>query len=932
MLSIASLSAAAAAKSYYDADNYYTKADGQSPSHWHGTGASNLGLVGPVNAHTFEQVLEGNLPNGTKLGRVIKGERVHAPGTDLTFSAPKSVSILALVDDRKALIEAHQKAVSAALDWIEKEVVTSRIFDKAERQQVKTATGNLVAALFLHDTSRALDPQLHTHAVIANASQGPDGKWRSIQEMPLFQNKMLIGQMYRNELAANLAELGYAVEKSGKNGEFEITGVDKSIREMFSKRSIEVREAASLFGTSSPADLDRAALMTRASKQHVDREKLLSNWQQQMAEKDLSLRSLPSPGKSLKPAKAADEVLKQAMSHISERNAAFLPKDLLKEAMRLSIGSHRYGELEQAMNVMLERGDLAKGEIGNQHYLTTPAMLELERSTLEKMEEGKGASKPIVLPHHVDRYLQDKTLTKGQQAALHTSIETLDRTIGIQGFAGAGKTTLLKEVKALSEMAGREVIGYAPSGLAADNLQSESGIPSTTLQTLLTKFKGLTAGRTMSDNAYKVERERWSNRVVVVDEASFASSKQMNDLLHIANDLQFGRLILVGDYKQLDGVNAGKPFYQLQSGGMTTEHMPENMRQQRDQHREAVEAIKDGDVATAIKHLSGDIQETSWDNLTRETAQAWLDLPDSDRDHALIIAPTHSHRRAITDYARGQLVKEGSLGEKAVEHPILRPVNLTTEERTLASSYQAGQIVQFTKNYKSIGIEAGDYLAVEKVNDRSGTVMLEKGGDIIAWHPSRLAARTDGATALYDQDRIDLRQNDLIRFTRSDKDRDLFNSQTATILSVNERDVSFQMKDGRKITLPRNDPAMQHIDFGLAATIHAAQGQTVDHVIALADSRSAFSANQKMFYVTISRSRHGVTLFTDDADRLQRNLEANTGERLSAMEVHKAQEQEIAPVPDQVPSLEHEKQEHKHEPEYELERVIEKTIDFELEL
>ncbi|MDE0379685.1 MAG: relaxase domain-containing protein, partial [Rhodospirillales bacterium] len=303
MLSIGALSSAAQGASYYERDGYYAKDDPEhrEASGWAGKGAEELGLKGPVDADTFRQVLEGKVPDGSgrQLGKRGKdGEIVHRPGRDLTFSAPKSVSLAALVGGDRRIVEAHDRAVAATLAWIEKNAAETRMKDPETGKLGRVGNQKIVAATFRHDTSRNLDPQLHTHAVLANMVRGEDGKWRSMANEALYASQKLIGMLYRNELAAGLGKLGYGIEKTHADGRFEIAGVSREVVEAFSSRRAEIEAAMEARDLGSSADnprlAERAALMTRAAKRDIDREELRGVWQKQVADLGLDARALVS--------------------------------------------------------------------------------------------------------------------------------------------------------------------------------------------------------------------------------------------------------------------------------------------------------------------------------------------------------------------------------------------------------------------------------------------------------------------------------------------------------------------------------------------------------------------------------------------------------------------------------------------------------------
>ena len=293
MLSIGAVASAAQGASYYEKDGYYAKDDPEhrEASAWFGKGAEALGLSGPVDPDTFRAVLEGKVPDGsgTELGRRGRdGEITHRPGRDLTFSAPKSVSIAALIGGDGRIIDVHDRAVKAALAWTEKNAVETRMQDPETGRMVRTGGQKMVIATFRHDTSRNLDPALHTHSVLANMVQGEDGKWRTMANEKLYHSKMLLGAIYRNELAAGLTRLGYDIEKTHADGRFEIAGVSREAIRAFSTRRAEIEAAMAERGLGDTADhprhAERAALMTRAIKREVDRDELRRVWQRQAAD------------------------------------------------------------------------------------------------------------------------------------------------------------------------------------------------------------------------------------------------------------------------------------------------------------------------------------------------------------------------------------------------------------------------------------------------------------------------------------------------------------------------------------------------------------------------------------------------------------------------------------------------------------------------
>jgi conjugative relaxase-like TrwC/TraI family protein len=255
--------------------------------------ASALGLEGKVRSDTLTAVLEGRLPDGSRLGKEINGNHVHRPGHDLTFSAPKSVSILALIGGDKAMLEAHQHAVRVAASYVEK-LISAR--ETVDGKTSIVQTGKMVAALFTHDTSRNLDPQVHTHMLVANMTE-LNGKWKALATDKIhdagfietvMKMQVTLGKIYRHTLREDVEALGHEVEEVGPHGMWEIKGVPAEIREEYSSRGREVRGAVGAEATLRSRDV--AALDTRRAKVDPSRLRLMERWIGQMTEKGWNIR------------------------------------------------------------------------------------------------------------------------------------------------------------------------------------------------------------------------------------------------------------------------------------------------------------------------------------------------------------------------------------------------------------------------------------------------------------------------------------------------------------------------------------------------------------------------------------------------------------------------------------------------------------------
>ena len=958
MLSIGALTSAAQGASYYERDGYYAKDDPEhrAGSGWFGKGAEELGLEGPVDPEVFRQVLEGKVPDGsgTELGRRGKdGEILHRPGRDLTFSAPKSVSLAALVGGDARIVEAHDRAVKATLAWVERNVAETRMKDPVTGQMVRAGDQKIVAATFRHDTSRNLDPQLHTHAVLANMVRGEDDKWRSMANEKLYGWKMLLGALYRSELAASLARLGYDIEKTHADGRFEIAGVSRDTIEAFSTRRAEIEAAMAERGLGTSGDnprlAERASLMTRAKKRDIDRSELSGVWERQAADLGLDARALvsdaagksavpvrevpvepvtgpglgresgapalddigiqqpgapianaPSPEqgtgrgpakvsgrealREAPPASPAAEAVAWAMAHLSEREAVFARTDLFAAALAHAPGTVTMADAEREVAALEKAGTLHAVNIsGAEDSLATAKTVAEERETVASMRAGHGRGTAPMRSWMVQGHLNKGPLTAGQKDAVKLILSAEDRVVGVQGYAGSGKTTMLDRARVLAEKKGYRMIGLAPSASAVQTLASEAGIESETLQRFLARNAGVAEGRLTKKGA-KEMRAAFAKTILVVDEGSLASTVQTRDLLRIANKIRIPRVVLVGDAKQLDAVDAGKPFAQLQAAGMKTAVMDEIMRQRDPALKEAVVASLKGEIGKAFEKLGSNVAEVKSDNIAGAVAARWLRLGPEARENTGVMAPSHELRQEINGHIRERLDREGRIHGPAMQSERLVSKGYTNAEKALAGNYAVGDVVAFHRPYKRIGVEKGDERRVTGVNHRTREVVLEgRDGGNVAWKPGEIGGRK-GGSEVYRTEGIELRAGDRIRWTRNDAGLGLVNSRNAEVVSVANGRVTFQLEGGKKLELGRGDPQLRHLDHAWASTVHAFQGRTVNNVIAAMEARHPHLTTQKSFYVEISRARDRAELVTDDAAELRAQLQAVTGERIAALE------------------------------------------------
>ena len=892
------LKAAATTVHYFEVDGYYARNDSEhrKASRWHGEAAALLGLQGRVNPKRFEAVLAGYVP-GTdlRLGRLRDGEHQHRPGVDVTFSAPKSVSLEALVyappKTGARVLRAHDEAVQATLGFIEAELLQTRSYERETGRRPRVQADGMAAATFRHLASRNLDPQLHTHAVIANMTRGRDGDWRSAEFTSVERSKLLIGAYYRNELRTRLENIGYATVPTlvGRMPGFEIAGYRRSMLDAFSTRRRELLDYMADRGwENTPARTQQAALYTRQRKAEPERQVLHETWQERAREigpardRDVARgrNGVGASAFSRSEARAppsALSVVRRAVEHLEERRTVFSANDLRAWALAHGGGRHSLEALDAGIAQLRRDGHLieAKARRADLAFVTDRAR-NAERDIIAGMRSGLDAGRSLALEAAVDTGLEEAGLNQGQRDAARAILLSPHRTVGVQGHAGSGKTTMLRTVR---ELAGEHrIIGLAPSASAVHVLAGEADIPARTLQGFLTRYRDVGDGIASPERTEEA-RKALGGAVLILDEASMVGTVQMRALTRIAAQTDMARLALIGDRRQLRAVEAGQPFGLLQDAGMPTARMDEVVRQRDADLKAAVLHMVADEPRLAVEELGKGVLETESDELGRKAAQLWLDLDPDLRTGTAILAPTHELRAEINDALRHGLEDEGVLRGPALEIERYVNLHLTRSQKGEVANYRPGDVAVFHHDVYGVKARAGDACRVLETRDD---------GHVLLAHPDGKERRIDPAgyiryrLDLYETRQMVLRAGDHVRWTRNDAARGLINGEHARVLSIGPVNVRIETQDEREIAMARDDPQLHHLDHAYSSTVHAAQGLTCDRVIAVLDTGRA-PADQAMFYVELTRARDNMVLLTDDGEALIETLETAPAEEMSAL-------------------------------------------------
>ena len=891
---------------YFAEEGYYAKNDPRQrrASFWRGAAARALGLPKHVSPRRFESILHGYVP-GTdiRLGTARDGEFRHRPGFDLTLSAPKTVSLEALLYGDRRVLGAHDAAVKATLDWLEKDLLQTRSYDPVTKQRPRVAANGLVAAGFRHLTSRDEDPQLHTHCILANMTRNRAGEWRSVEPTEMRRNVRLIGAVYRQDLARRLLALGFRIESTMIGGVpgFEIAGYGREFVDAFSSRRREILAWLDEHGLPWSAALtQQAALITRKKKTDKDIDDLRAEWKARVERLGLVRdRSVAKPGLGRKaratqkaarkagrpyvrtaeelrpepPGLSAREVVWRAVEHLAERASVVRETDIRALALGHAPGRHGLEDIDAAVAGLVADGHLVEAQVRGGRSFATREALGLERAIMAHRRKSLGASQPVAEEERVSERLAETMLTEGQKEAVRTILLSHDGIVAVQGAAGAGKTTMLKE--ALGLLGGRRAVLLAPSAAAARVLREETGSRARTLQWFLTRHGDL-------GDAARVARDRREHEgsVLVLDEASMVSTAEMELLLRIAERFRIARLVLVGDRRQLRAVSAGEPFRALQEAGVATAEMEEVLRQRDPALKAAVEHLKEGRAREALQGLEH-VHEVPQQELGAEAARIWLALDPGERERTAILAPTHFIRAEIHRVLRDGLAREGVLHGRELE--LERYVNrhLTAAQRADLRNHEPGDIVLFHSRVAPLRVEKGDACRVARregelvfLEHPTGRTLHIRPGD--NWVRYRFG--------LYETARIRIRAGDRIRWTMNDERRGLVNGGEAVVREIGPRRVKFDLRDGRTLSLARSDPQLRHLDHAWSTTVHAAQGMTRDGAIGVLDTGHGALAGQAGLYVEASRARDRFVLVTNDRERLEEVLEANDGSRMTALE------------------------------------------------
>lgn len=787
-----SINASSAVRYHTESRENYHQKEGDLGS-WQGKLADELGLTGTVNAEDLEKILWGQNPQTGEqiISDIRKNEsedRVRA-GLDLTFTAPKSVSIAletAIASGREdlatKLIEAHHQSVEKTLNIMEDRYAQARETQKGETKAVNTA--NLAIAKFTHTTARAVEdadgkdfiaPNLHTHAVVMNMTKTENG-FRSLSNEKIFKNFMHMGMQYRAELASALKELGIDMRTTdASKGFFELANISDDLIKHMSPRSAQIAEEVEKlkeqFPNASMGELKQmAAHKTRAWKGKIDHDEVREDNMRRIEEAGFSKEEIlnfkafehnVTPDKE---PELADKYVKNAIQAITDQKAVFTREDIVSAAHKFALKDAMKPELiEKAFEDNIKTKDKTQiFEISDDKFTTKEFMqaeryiLDFTRKNRDTFENQLSADEALL---KLDKFsnMQEHPLKSGQIGAGVHILSSKGQVIGIQGDAGTGKTTLLKAVNAIADQG--SLIGLSYTGKAAVEIENataptnrvkestemfeNAGIPSKTLAKFL--------GETLKMSPER--KKEFHGKKLIVDEASMLGTRDMQKLTNFLRE-SGAQIVLIGDTKQIDAIAAGSPFKLLQNNGMETALMDQVIRQKNPTLIEAVASLnsKRNDRAENALNILDDAgkvhemgsyedadgkktvdQELFLREAVEKIVEEFFKNPNSTDVYItekeflnqMVLANVNTTKEVFNEALREKAKELGFVGLDDEKIQVRESTRLNPTAKYFAENYEVGQFITVNSKASQFLSESHDGYKILSVDHKSNTVTVD---------------------------------------------------------------------------------------------------------------------------------------------------------------------------------------------------------------
>jgi conjugative relaxase-like TrwC/TraI family protein len=856
---------------YGNAENSYYTQGQMLQGRWHGKFAGELGLTGTVREEHFARMALGQNPeNGehwVKHRHTAKtesnSELEHRAGWDLTFHAPKTVSLAALPGHDDRVRKAHAESVTAALN-AGQEYMQARMGGHNPSQ----TTGKWAAALFEHDTARPEHgypaPHLHTHVVVFNMTRTEDGQVRSVQPSELYRIQSYLTAVYQNELALNLKAFGYELSP-GTNHAPDIKGFTREYLEAESQRSQRIKVETETRGFEGREAKEHIAHAIRENKlkwtpeevhkAHREHQELFGG----QADKLVTESFTRQAGKlTLEQSQAqAKASIDFAAAKLAERSAVFDQWEVYREALRHGQGRVTFDDLKAEVarreQAQLVKVDHVREHAPGQRY-TTDETVAQERDILRHIlatQETKSQLESWTQQNVKERYKHlnnGRGLNDAQAKTVSEILSNRDAFGGLQGMAGVGKTTTLEALKPAFEAHGYEVIGLAATSGAVKEMQN-SGLEARTLQLHLTQR----------------EQPSGKPRYFIVDEASLASTRMVHDFMRRLQSED--RVLFVGDTRQHESIEAGRIYAQMREAGLAGTTLSHIVRQRNSPELKAVvENLSVGKTDTAVQLLKEQNRVHEFPNKNERYAAIAKEYVGS-AGKTLIVSPDNESRQALNQAVREELKLSGPEFKQNI---LVARQDLTKEDRKVAGAYRVDDVIKFHKNNKTLGVEKGDYLTVLAVDKAANLITIQQGDQRKTYNPDRAYG-----VQVYQRAERTFTEGERIQMTAPWRNKGIANRETGTLERLDDKGNAVLKLDREDRRIRFNLNTMKHLDYGYAVTSFSSQGTTVQKVlvnVATEDSRIRKLIDQRFGYVAVSRAELDAQLFTDNADKLAQSL------------------------------------------------------------
>ena len=849
---------------HHTGGDYYSQSK-QITGLWFGAGADHLKLRGEVKLNDFLKLCRNINPKDDELltQRLRVNRRVFY---DFTLSPPKSVSIVALVCGDARIERAHERATLSALRELETFAATRVRMAGASNYR---NTSNIISAVFRHDTSRALDPHLHSHCVVFNATfDTTEQRWKALETYEMLRAAKFAENVYYHELGQELKKLGYRFQNNSR-GDFEIIGIATELIKKFSKRHTEIDEQTAALLEAEPdkrnSNINRIRTIIAHNKRarkikDIGRAHLINLWGTQLTQEDANaLCMLKQPGDTAHIVKRPSLQSSVAWSeeHLFDRRSVVFEFELWRRALEHGRGGNF--SLKDLKHFTKARPYIRDNE--SEIKVTTHATLERERRIIDAAKLGINQFSSL----NANYSAKSSALELEQLTALNQILSSKNFITLFRGGAGTGKSFTLKAVREGLINGGQKLCLVAPQRQQVIELQRELGCEGQTVSEFLER-------NSMSEGA-----------VVIVDEAGQIGAAQMVRLIEFVRQNK-GRMILSGDTRQHGAVEASDALRAIERfGGVEAIELKSIRRQNPNlgksgaekkritEYRQAVVEARDGNLAASFDRLdkAGAITQCGLSDQYQFLTDKYF-ATTADGNSIVVVSQTRQELFRINEEIRRGLKERGFISNDEVSVRVLIKQDLTDAQKRDKRFYSENSVLYF--NQKVAGIGRGTLGRLLDIRDNE--LIVNAGGKvrpIIFNHLGRITVCKPEEMPIASGDTLQLKANG-----KTHNGMQIANGELVTVKRVEKSQI--ELTDGR--VLPKDYCQFMR---GYAVTSYAAQGKTADFVIFL-DSAIKAATNQNQWYVTISRGRKGIHIFTTDKQQLKENV-AHSGNRELAMEI-----------------------------------------------